>query len=57
MEQRIRTPEQQNWVAKLLGYDYEIVYRPGRENLVADALSWVSGRPILNALFVSHVEL
>ena len=57
MEQHIRTSEQQNWVAKLLGYDYEIVYRPGRENLVADALSWVSGSPILNALFVSHVEL
>ena len=57
MEQRIRTSEQQNWVIKLLGYDYEIVYRPGRENLVADVLSWVSGSPILNALFISHVEL
>ena len=57
MEQRIRTWEQQDWVIKLLGYDYEIVYRPGRENLVADVLSWVSGSPILNALFISHVEL
>ncbi|RVX10239.1 hypothetical protein CK203_016298 [Vitis vinifera] len=54
MEQCIRTSEQQNWVTKLLGYDYEIVYRPGRENLVADVLSWVSRSPILNALFVLH---
>lgn len=28
MEQRIRITEQQKWVAKLSGYDYEIVYRP-----------------------------
>jgi hypothetical protein len=39
VEQRIATPEQQKWVAKLLGYDYEIIYRPGRENSAADALS------------------
>ena len=26
LEQRIATPEQQKWVAKLLGYDYEIIY-------------------------------
>ncbi|KAA8546792.1 hypothetical protein F0562_003221 [Nyssa sinensis] len=56
MEQRIGTPDQQNWVAKLLGYNYEILYRPGRENPAADALSRVSGSPI-NALFVPHVEL
>jgi hypothetical protein len=28
VEQRIATPEQQKWVAKLLSYDYEIIYRP-----------------------------
>ena len=39
LEQRIITPEQQKWVVKLLGYDYEIKYRPGRENAAADALS------------------
>ncbi|KAF2295858.1 hypothetical protein GH714_034617 [Hevea brasiliensis] len=41
VEQRVITPEQQNWVSKLLGYDYEIVYKPGKENKVADALSRV----------------
>jgi len=39
LEQRIVTPEQQKWVAKLLGYDYEILYRPGCENSAANALS------------------
>ncbi|KAF8391034.1 hypothetical protein HHK36_023334 [Tetracentron sinense] len=39
MEQRITTPAQQKWVAKLLGYDYEIIYRRGTKNLAADALS------------------
>jgi hypothetical protein len=57
LEQRIGTPEQQRWVAKLLGYDYEIIYHPGRDNSAADALSRVSGSPILNALFVPQVSL
>ncbi|KAK8919251.1 hypothetical protein KSP39_PZI022114 [Platanthera zijinensis] len=39
LEQRISSPLQQKWVTKLLGYDYEIEYRPGKDNRVADALS------------------
>jgi hypothetical protein len=45
LEQRITTPEQQKWVSKLLGYDYEIVYKPGKENSAADALSRMTGSP------------
>ncbi|XP_057986604.1 uncharacterized protein LOC131171153 [Hevea brasiliensis] len=57
VEQRVVTPEQQNWVSKLLGYDYEILYKPGKENRVADALSRVSGIPSLNSLFLPHSSL
>ncbi|KAD3069344.1 hypothetical protein E3N88_37224 [Mikania micrantha] len=39
LQQRVTTPDQQNWVAKLLGYDFEIQYKPGRSNRAADALS------------------
>lgn len=39
MSQVIQTPEQQNYLVKLLGYDYEIKYKPGSTNIVADALS------------------
>jgi hypothetical protein len=31
--------EQQKWVTKMLGYDYEIIYKKGKENVVVDALS------------------
>jgi len=31
--------DQQKWVAKLMGYDYEIVYQSGAQNKVIDALS------------------
>jgi hypothetical protein len=39
MNQHIQTPEQQVYLAKLLGYDYTIMYKAGSHNLVADALS------------------
>ena len=39
MEQRVGTPFQQKWVAKLLGFDFTVEYRCGKENRAADALS------------------
>ena len=57
LEQRIATSEQQTWVAKLLGYDYEIKYRPVSENFVADALSRKQGSPILHGISFSQVSL
>ena len=39
MEQRLSSEEQQKWVTKMLGYEFEIVCKKGKENIVADALS------------------
>jgi hypothetical protein len=39
LEQRLSSEKQQKWVAKILGYDFEIVYKKRKQNVVADALS------------------
>ncbi|KAK5771736.1 hypothetical protein PVK06_047978 [Gossypium arboreum] len=38
-DQMAITPFQRRWVAKMLGYDFEVSYRKGINNRVADALS------------------
>ena len=47
LQQKISTPFQQFWLSKLLGFDYEIQYKKGKENVAADALSRVNGVEIL----------
>lgn len=44
----VNTPIQQQWLPKLLEFDYEIQYKQGKENLAADALSRVEGSEILH---------
>jgi hypothetical protein len=39
-KQKIGTPMQQQWITKLLGYDFVVEYKKGQDNIVADALSW-----------------
>src|ERR1700729_4478687 len=39
LEQRLCSEEQQKWVTKMLGYDFEIIYKKGKQNVLADALS------------------
>jgi hypothetical protein len=39
LEQHISSQEKKKWVTKLFGYDYEIIYKKGKDNVVADALS------------------
>ncbi|GJZ05333.1 retrotransposon-related protein [Tanacetum coccineum] len=41
LDQRITTPFQSKWLPKLLGFDYEIEYKKGKENVVVDAFSRV----------------
>ena len=39
LEQQVPSPTQHKWVNKLMGYDCEITYKKGKDNIVADALS------------------
>jgi len=39
LDQRLSTIPQHQWVSKLLGYDFSVEYKPGRHNIVANALS------------------
>jgi hypothetical protein len=54
MEQCISSSEQQKWVTKLFGYDYEIIYKKGKDNVVADALSrkYEDDRSIFSLSFI-----
>lgn len=47
LEQRLNTPFQQAWMAKLMGYEFEIVYKEGKDNVAADALSRIEGAELL----------
>ena len=49
--------EQQKWVTKLFGYDYEILYKSSRGNYTTDELSRVEGCPRLNTLFMPEMGL
>lgn len=41
LSKNIQTPEQQHWVASktLMGYDFDILYKPGKDNVSFDVLS------------------
>ncbi|XP_024024005.1 uncharacterized protein LOC112092314 [Morus notabilis] len=47
LEQQIMNEAQQRWICKLIGLDFEIHYKPGRDNRVADALSRRHEEPLL----------
>jgi hypothetical protein len=39
LDQRLSTIPQHQWVGKLLGFDFDVEYKPGSQNVVADDLS------------------
>nr|AAL82656.1 retrotransposon protein, putative, unclassified [Oryza sativa Japonica Group]AAM18147.1 Putative gag-pol polyprotein [Oryza sativa Japonica Group] len=39
LDQRLSTIPQHHWVSKLLGFDFVVEYKPGKQNAAADALS------------------
>ncbi|GJT97471.1 ty3-gypsy retrotransposon protein [Tanacetum coccineum] len=57
LTQMIQTPKQQKWVTKLIGYDFEVLYKPGRENTVADALSKVDIPSMFAILYLTATWL
>lgn len=57
LEQRLSTIFQQKWLAKLMGLDYEICYKKGKENIVADALSRVpEQKPAGGCSMITYVQ-
>ncbi|KAJ4778469.1 polyprotein [Rhynchospora pubera] len=50
LDQRLSTIPQHTWVSKLFGFDFQVEYRPGNANIVADALSRRDEEPSLHAL-------
>ncbi|GJS03349.1 hypothetical protein Tco_0319857 [Tanacetum coccineum] len=43
------------WLPKLIGYDYEVIYKKGSENGAADALSRFGSGTELLSMFVSSI--
>jgi hypothetical protein len=39
LEQRLSSEEKQKWVTKILGYDFAIIYKKWKKNVVEDGLS------------------
>lgn len=39
LDQRLLPLEHLRWISKLMGYDFEVQYKPGAANRVANALS------------------
>nr|GFC41453.1 hypothetical protein [Tanacetum cinerariifolium] len=56
MDQMITTPTQMKWLPKLMGFDYEIMFKKGVENVSADAYSRIQSEAQLFSL-CSHIPV
>ena len=54
LEKRLVSVDHQKWLTKLMGFDFDIQYRPGLENKAVDALSRLDSGVSLVALTVPH---
>ena len=54
LEQRTVTDDHQKWLSKLLRYNFDILYKPGKCNNVVDALSRKNIVPTLNTLTTTN---
>lgn len=60
LDQRITTTNQQKWITKLLGLDYDIVYKRGEDNVATDAFlsrqfeSRAQGSGVFESTMSSH---
>jgi len=52
----VTRPSQHVWLAKLLGFDYEIEFKKGKDNVVVDALSKMTCRE-LSTLAMSTISI
>ena len=55
LDHKVTHEAQQVWLTKLLGFDYDIEYRKGKDNLAADALSRISSTE-LSAFTLSSIS-
>lgn len=55
-EQQVLGEEQFKWISKLAGYDFEIQYKPGKDNSAADAMSRRSSYCALSVIKVNDLE-
>jgi hypothetical protein len=58
LDQRLSTIPQHAWVSKLFGYQFTVEFKPGRQNMVADALSHRDEEgPLVHSLSIPTFDL
>ena len=51
LEQKLNIPLQQVWMAKLMGFEFDIQYKEGKTNVAVDALSRRTHTKLNSAIF------